>query len=158
MRPTDLDDVRVRLGLGGERIPELADAGDEILDDRAAAMCIAVGNVSFEDCDRLMWSFGWTGRFDPISPPAISIARFEMTSFAFMFDCVPDPVCHTKSGKWSSSVPSMTSSAAATISRPSSGSSRPFSTFASAAAFLRTPIARTISTGMRSATGHPIEK
>ena len=27
----------------------------------AAAMCIAVGNVSFEDCDMFTWSFGWTG-------------------------------------------------------------------------------------------------
>ena len=35
-----------------------------------------------------------------------------MTSFAFMFVCVPLPVCQTNSGKWSSSLPSMTSSAA----------------------------------------------
>ena len=35
-----------------------------------------------------------------------------MTSFAFMFDCVPDPVCQTTSGKCSSSLPSITSFAA----------------------------------------------
>lgn len=27
----------------------------------------------------LTWSFGWTGFFEPSSPPRISIARFEMT-------------------------------------------------------------------------------
>ena len=52
----------------------------------------------------LTWSFGWTGDFDPSSPPASSIARFEMTSLAFMFVCVPLPVCQTLSGKCSSSL------------------------------------------------------
>ena len=60
---------------------------------------MAVGKVSFEDCPMLQWSFGWTGFFEPISPPRISMARFETTSLAFMFDCVPDPVCQTTSGK-----------------------------------------------------------
>jgi len=32
-----------------------------------AAICIAVGNVSLEDCPRLTWSFGWTGSLEPIS-------------------------------------------------------------------------------------------
>ena len=62
-------------------------------------MCIAVGNVSFDDCPRLTSSFGWIGFLLPMTPPASSIARFEMTSFAFMFVCVPLPVCQTKSGK-----------------------------------------------------------
>ena len=61
----------------------------------AVATCIAVGNVSFEDCDMLTWSFGCTGTLEPSSPPASSIARFEMTSFTFMFVCVPEPVCQT---------------------------------------------------------------
>ena len=30
----------------------------------AAAMCIAVGNVSFDDCDMFTSSLGWTGFFD----------------------------------------------------------------------------------------------
>ena len=68
--------------------------------------------MSFDDWLILTWSFGWTGFFEPISPPRISIARFEITSLAFMFDCVPEPVCQTTSGKWSSSLPSITSSAA----------------------------------------------
>ena len=48
----------------------------------------------------------------PCAPPAISMARFEITSFTFMFVCVPLPVCQTRSGKWSSSLPAITSSAA----------------------------------------------
>ncbi len=62
-------------------------------------MCIAVGKQSFDDWLILTWSFGWMGFFEPISPPSISIARLEITSLAFMFDCVPEPVCQTASGK-----------------------------------------------------------
>src|SRR5262245_36982629 len=65
----------------------------------AAAMCIAVGNTSFELCERFTSSFGWMGFFDPILPPAISIALFAITSLAFMLVCVPLPVCQTESGK-----------------------------------------------------------
>ena len=61
-------------------------------------MCIAVGNVSLEDCPLFTSSFGWIGDFEPTSAPAIWIARFAMTSFAFMLLCVPEPVCHTTSG------------------------------------------------------------
>ena len=31
-------------------------------------MCIAVGKVSFDDCDMLTWSFGWIGSLEPIDP------------------------------------------------------------------------------------------
>jgi hypothetical protein len=116
---------------------------------------MAVGNVSFDDWDRFTSSLGWIGVFDPSSPPASSMARLEMTSLAFMFDWVPDPVCHTNSGKWSSSFPSMTSSAATTIRSALSSGSFPSSRFTSAQAFFRTPNARTTSTGIRSS---PIEK
>ena len=34
------------------------------------AMYIAVGNVSFDDCDRLTSSFGWIGCLLPMTPPA----------------------------------------------------------------------------------------
>ena len=67
--------------------------------ERAAAMCMAVGNVSFEDCDMFTSSLGWMGVLDPMSPPASSMPRLAMTSLAFMLDWVPDPVCHTNSGK-----------------------------------------------------------
>ena len=90
-------------------------------------MCIAVGKVSLLDWPRLTWSLGCTGDFEPISPPAISMARFAMTSLAFMFDCVPEPVCQTTSGKWSSRSPAITSSAARCTSREISSSSSPSS-------------------------------
>ncbi len=103
-------------------------------------MCIAVGNVSFDDCDMLTSSFGWIGFLLPRSPPAISIARFEITSLTFMFVCVPEPVCQTQSGKWSSSLPAMISSAAWTISAACSSDIFPRSRFTSAAAFFSTAI------------------
>ena len=43
------------------------------------------------------------------------MARLEITSLAFMLDWVPEPVCQTARGKCSSSLPSITSSAAATM-------------------------------------------
>ena len=43
----------------------------------------------------LTWSLGWTGSLEPITPPASSMARLEMTSLAFMLVCVPLPVCQT---------------------------------------------------------------
>ena len=52
---------------------------------------------------------GVHGRLAASTPPAISMARLAMTSLAFMLDWVPEPVCQTRSGKWSSSFPSMTS-------------------------------------------------
>ena len=73
---------------------------------------LPVGKVSFELWLLFTWSFGWTGFLLPITPPRISIARLETTSFTFMFDCVPEPVCQTLNGKWSFSLPAMTSSQA----------------------------------------------
>ena len=105
-------------------------------------MYIAVGNVSLDDWPRLTSSFGWIGVFEPIMPPASSIARFEMTSLAFMFDWVPDPVWNTTSGKWSSSAPAITSSAAREMSSTFSGGSCPSSPLAIAAPFFRMPSAR----------------
>src|SRR5437763_925415 len=61
-------------------------------------MCMTVGKESLEDADMLTWSLGWTGFLLPILPPSISIARLEMTSLAFMFDWVPDPVGQTTTG------------------------------------------------------------
>ena len=75
-----------------------------------------------------------------------------MTSLAFMFDCVPEPVCHTTSGKWSFRLPEMTSSHAREIA--ASFSSVIFSGrsawLAIAAAFFRMPKACVISRGMIS--------
>ena len=74
-------------------------------------MCMAVGKVSFDDCDMFTWSLGWTGVFEPISPPASSMDRLEMTSLAFMLVWVPLPVCQIRKGKWASSAPEVTSCA-----------------------------------------------
>ena len=54
--------------------------------ERVAAMWIADGNVSLDDCEALTWSLGCT------SLPSRSVARVAMTSLAFMFDEVPEPV------------------------------------------------------------------
>ena len=55
---------------------------------------------------------GGSAPSSPASPPASSMARFEITSLTFMFVCVPLPVCHTNSGNSSSSLPARISSAA----------------------------------------------
>jgi len=115
-------------------------------------MCIAVGNVSFELCDMLMSSFGCSN-----FSPASSFPRFAMTSFAFMLDCVPLPVCQTTSGKWLLSSPEITSSHAFAMisSLRASILSGFMRLFAIAAAFLRMPNACVISRGMTSV---PIRK
>jgi hypothetical protein len=62
-----------------------------------------------------------------------------ITSLTFMFDRVPDPVCQTNSGNSESSLPAITSSAAATIACARSESSRPAASFTNAAAFFTYP-------------------
>ena len=74
-------------------------------------------------------SFGWT------SAPA----RVAMTSLAFMFDEVPEPVWKTSIGNWSSSSPRATRSAAAAMRSALSGSSSPSSALTRAAAALMRP-------------------
>lgn len=113
-----------------------------------AAICMTVGNTSFDDYDLLTSSFGWIS-FEPRLPPIISIALFEITSFAFIFDYVPDPVCHTTNGKWSSSLPCFTSSAAFTIAS-AFFYSNPKLIFAIAAHFLRIPNALITGRGILS--------
>ena len=51
------------------------------------------------------WSLGWIGSWEPSVPPTSWMHRLEMTSLTFMFDWVPDPVCHTYSGNSVSSCP-----------------------------------------------------
>ena len=45
----------------------------------------------------MTWSFGLTVL------PSARVARVAMTSFAFMFELVPEPVWKTSTGKWRSS-------------------------------------------------------
>ena len=116
----------------------------------ATATCSAVGNVSLDDWLRLTSSLGWIGFLPPRVPVAASLARPAITSFTFMFDCVPEPVCQTRSGNSLSSAPAATSSAAATISAWRSSGSTPRSWFTSAAARFSTPNARTMGRGIVS--------
>ena len=116
----------------------------------AVAMDMAVGKTSLLDWDMLQWSFGCTGVLLPTRPPSISIARLEMTSLTFMFVCVPLPVCHTTSGKWSSSLPSMTSRAATRIGSARFEGSFPRRSLTVAAACLTMASARSISIGILS--------
>jgi len=46
----------------------------------AAAMCMADGKVSFEDCEMFAWSLGWTGCLLPSGVPTSSQLRLEITS------------------------------------------------------------------------------
>ncbi len=61
-----------------------------------AATRMVVGKVSLEDWEALTWSLGCTSR------PRERVARVAITSLAFMFDEVPEPVWKTSMGKWSS--------------------------------------------------------
>src|SRR5918999_2441105 len=106
----------------------------------SAARWTALGNTSFDDWPMFTWSFGW-------APSPASVA---MTSFAFMFEEVPEPVWKTSIGNWSSWRPCAISSAAAAMRCARSASSSPRSAFARAAAPLTRPSQRTTATGTRS--------
>src|SRR5208337_4909001 len=80
----------------------------------AAAIYIADGNVSFDDCDMLTWSLGCTGVLLPSAVPASWQQRFEITSLTFILNCVPLPVIHTCSGNMSWCCPARISSQACT--------------------------------------------
>ena len=112
-----------------------------------AAMCIAVGNVSFEDCDIFTSSFGCSSFF-----PVTALPRFATTSLTFMFDCVPLPVWNTTSGKFPSSCPARISSHAREMAAHFSSVMRcgTSARFASAAAFFNMAKARRISSGIVS--------
>src|SRR3989442_1198693 len=64
----------------------------------AAAMYIAEGNESFDDCAMFTWSLGCTGVLLPSGVPTSWQQRFEITSLTFMLNCVPLPVIHTCNG------------------------------------------------------------
>ena len=85
-------------------------------------------------------SFGWTP-----SPASVAI-----TSLAFMFDEVPEPVWKTSIGNWSSCSPAATCSPAAAIRSATSGSSSPSSPLTRAAAAFSRPSQCTTAGGMRS--------
>src|SRR5262249_53682069 len=67
----------------------------------AAAMHMAEGKESFEDCAMLTWSLGGTGVWLPSGVPASWQQRLEITSLTFMLNCVPLPVIQTCRGNMS---------------------------------------------------------
>src|SRR4051794_3307370 len=79
-----------------------------------------------------------------------SPARVAITSLAFMFDDVPDPVWKTSIGNWSSSSPFAMRAAAAAMRSALSRSSRPSSAFTRAAAPLMRPSQRATEAGIGS--------
>ena len=85
-------------------------------------------------------SFAWTS-----SPASAAI-----TSFAFMFELVPEPVWKTSIGNWSSCSPWAIASPAAAIRSALSASSSPSSAFTRAAAALIRPSQRATGTGIGS--------
>src|SRR5215472_19340852 len=82
----------------------------------AAAIHIADGNESFDDCAIFTWSLGWTGVLLPRGVPASWQQRLEITSFTFMLNWVPLPVIHTCRGNMSSWRPARISSQTLTTS------------------------------------------
>jgi hypothetical protein len=106
----------------------------------SAARWTADGKTSFEDWPMLTSSFTWTS----------SPARLAITSFAFMFEEVPEPVWKTSIGNWSSSSPAAIRSPAAAIRSALSASSRSSSAFTRAAAALIRPSQRATGTGIGS--------
>ncbi len=98
----------------------------------AAATWIAVGKVSLLDWLAFTWSLGCT------SVPARAASE-AITSLAFMFELVPDPVWKTSIGNWSSCAPAATSSAAVRIASACSAESTPSDRFAAAAAAFTRP-------------------
>jgi hypothetical protein len=79
-----------------------------------------------------------------------SPASVASTSFAFMFDDVPEPVWKTSIGNWSSSSPFAMRCAAAAMRSALSRSRSPRSAFAWAAAPLMRPSQRATGVGMGS--------
>src|SRR5262249_62261770 len=64
----------------------------------AAAIYIADGKESFDDCAIFTWSLGCTGVLLPSGVPASWQQRLEITSFTFMLNWVPLPVIHPWNG------------------------------------------------------------
>ena len=108
-----------------------------------------MGVTSFVDWAMFTWSLGWTSEYSPRRPPSSSIARFAITSFAFMFCAVPAPIWNASIGNCASHVPSATSCAARAIASAVLGSSRPRAALTSAAARLIVAVAAMNARGSR---------
>ena len=86
--------------------------GISLFDPSTAATCASPsGNVSFELCDL----FHIVVRMQQLFSRDLVSAVSDYFTRVTILDCVPLPVCHTTSGKWSLSLPAATSSHAAAI-------------------------------------------
>jgi hypothetical protein len=136
-----LDDVGELVGLAASEARAALERGQELVRRLVeGARCTALGDTSLEDCPMFTWSFGCTP----------SPARLAMTSLAFMFDEVPEPVWKTSMGNCSSCSPSPTASPALAMRSARSASSSPSSAFARAPAALMRPSQCTTDAGIRS--------
>src|SRR4051812_45048128 len=106
----------------------------------SAARCTADGKTSLELWPMLTSSLGCTS-----SPASVAI-----TSFAFVFEEVPEPVWKTSIGNWSSSSPAAMRSPAAAMRCALSASRSPSSAFERAAAALSRPSQRATAAGIGS--------
>src|ERR1700722_18745880 len=102
-----------------------------------AARCTAEGNTSLEDWPMLTWSLACT-----FSPASVAI-----TSLAFMFVEVPEPVWNTSIGNCSSCLPAAISPAAFSMRAARRLSSSPSSPLTAAAAPFTRASQRTTDTG-----------
>ena len=118
-------------------------------------ICMAVGNESLEDCPKLQWSFGCIGSYEPSFFPRFLLALLAITSFKFIFVCVPEPVCHTDKGNWSFNFPEIISSHTFIICFPNLELKLPRATLLIVAAFFWIAKANISSFGILS---KPISK
>ena len=126
MGPTDLDHVVEFVRFRGQRVAEFLQGRDETILELLRGADVngrrdhVVARLPHVDVIVRVNQFARADRF------AGQLAqRLAMTSFAFVFVLVPEPVWKMSSGKCSSSLPSTTSSAACTMSALRSASSRP---------------------------------
>ena len=91
MGAADLDDVVPRLApwSAARRAAGRAPAAAGRVTARAAAMCSAVGKLSFDDWPLLTCRWGGPAILPPRVPVSISLARPAITSLTFMLDWVP---------------------------------------------------------------------
>src|SRR3954463_14411772 len=129
------------LAFASSEAPSRSSAGSRSLAiSPSAARWTADGKTSFDDWPMFTSSFAWTP----------SPASEAITSFAFMFEDVPEPVWKTSIGNWSSSSPFAIRSAAAAMRSAFAASRSPSSPLTRAAAALIRPSHRATGVGMRS--------
>ena len=97
VRAADLDDVGELLGLRRERVAQARHRRDQLVHDLLGRGDVHRGRERVvRRLRHVHVVVGVDGLLaSPCSPPASSMARFEITSLTFMFVCVPLPVCHT---------------------------------------------------------------